>query len=189
MSFVSIVSREDWCSVVSDGRCMMSDKVTDENYKKFIQPSPNLFVAFAGHKEPCEIVCRGMVELGHIEKPMEVAAMHMFGMVHELGARGFKLFIAIGGSENSTIQVYSMSSIYSEPIIHKPKGNDVCYSFLSNTVVSDESLEEKFQKLARRNGTSSHAEIHSTQVALNRWVSLQDDSVNTNTFSCHISNV
>lgn len=187
MSFVSILCHESWVSVVTDGRVCAGDVAVDESYKKFIEPKENLFIAFAGNKEPCEVVCKGMIELGYVDLPLLDAAKKLYSLVHLMREKGFKLFMAIGGLENSKASVYSVSTEYSEPVINKPLDDQISYVFLSNTKVSDERLEKRFSKLVRRTGLSDMNSINQVQKELNKWVALQDNSVNNKYFELFLN--
>ena len=186
MSFVSIVARETWISVVTDGRCMTEDEVVDEHYQKFAQPDSDRFIAYAGDKDKCELVVRGMRELGHIQLGLEDSAKHMAGLIQEVGRRDFKLFMATGSVGPTGAEVYAFSTESNQPIILKPGTMDICYTFLSNNGVSEESLNKEFAKLIQKYGDCSPDKARQAQIELNTWAAGQDCSVNNITFTCEL---
>lgn len=182
MSFVSIVARSSWISVVSDGRVTAGDDVVEEQYQKFILPTSGSFIAYAGNKQPCELIAKRLLDTGFRTDPLEESARRVFGMIAHLKDLGHKAFVALGEVSASGAEFYACGPNQSVPVFFRPKGDDVCYSFLSNTHLSDEALEQQFVLGLQRSGVDTSAQCQQAQIELNEWVADRDVTVNKNTF-------
>lgn len=66
MSFVSVLQTEDFLTIVSDGRVVAANNenmILNEQYQKFILPTDQTFLAFAGDQPSCEAVAQQLVPL------------------------------------------------------------------------------------------------------------------------------
>ena len=185
MSFVSVVAREKFISVMSDGRVvdLNTQKVKQEDYKKFISIDNNAFVAYTGIKELCEMVATNIeksirkgLEFSEILVVIRIAVAQFIQKQHTV-------MFAFGGiNKNNQVEVFSYNSRDESTNHFLPKGDEIAYVFLSNGSTAESMLEEKFKSILRETGIDSPSSFVQAQKLLNRYVASIDPTVNNNTF-------
>jgi hypothetical protein len=182
---VSIVARENFLNVMSDGRVTGSDhKIIDEEYQKYMCDN-NSFIAYAGTLEACEMVVRDINELVFIDKDYSGAInvlLEVFKQV-KLEEKGMKVMMALGGlNKNGEIGFYTVDSIKKESQAYIPKDDDIAYSFLNNTDHDDTDLKSKFREILKETGFDTPSKSIQAQRLMNNFVADRDISVNKKTF-------
>lgn len=184
MSFVSVVARESFITIMSDGRVSnkMTGEIIDENKVKFVKIGDSRFVAFAGISEICDLivpVISQLLESGHEFKDI---LSTMEKVLKENSRPGLFVTIAFGGiNKDGNIEICSVENNNMTSAHFTPKGTDINYFFLRNPTISAQDVNRKFLELIRKNGTNTPKEFNRSQKMLNSWVSKKDNSVNDNT--------
>ncbi|WP_239613888.1 hypothetical protein [Cohnella mopanensis] len=189
MSFVSVLARESFLCVMSDGQVTNLDGVTiiQEDFQKFTSlMDGRAFIAFAGTKDLCEMIIRD-TQLKDRNfsawKDLFLLVFKALNLTELHKTHNYKVMLAFGGiNESDEIEVYSISSIDKNILHQKPKGDNTDYSFLNNTSHSNEFWEKKLIELFRETGYNTPSELVSAQKLLNNFVADNENSVNKKTF-------
>lgn len=184
MTFVSIIARENFLNVASDGRVLDKNRnIVDERYKKFLLPTPQCFVAYAGQKEPCELFLQASV-LRYLDiTDYKVLSAKIQSILLNPPFSSFKILIAFGGLNlKSEIEFCTFSTL--EPNIQhfKPMGLDISYAFLNNSSLTDNQAEGILIDLLKKTGFETSNQIRKAQIALNDIVADRDFGVNKDVF-------
>ncbi|MEK4006480.1 hypothetical protein [Paenibacillus sp. FSL H3-0333] len=185
MSFVSIVARENFINVMSDGRVTGSnDEVVDEEYQKYVSNDKS-FIAFAGTLETCEMVVRDIKEIVFDNKDYVGAIYVLLGVFKQikLEEKGMKVMMALGGvNKIGEIEFYTVDSIKKEAQTYIPKDDDIAYAFLNNTEHEDVTLKSEFIGILKETGFDTPSKSIQAQRLMNNNVADRDKSVNKKTF-------
>lgn len=192
MSFVSVLARENFLTVVSDGRVQGPDLLPmQEDYRKFIQVDSGFFVAFAGHKEPCErfIDKSGLSRTS--SRDLGLVSQRTKNLLLTHPYKNSKILLAFGGLNTlGEIEFATFSTLEPEIRFFQPRGDDLSYAFLNNSSLKTTNLAgrlEKYLLLAGiGKGIESPDQLINAQVMLNNFVANLDSSVNTTTFTLSI---
>lgn len=184
MSLVSIVAKNNFLCIASDGRVLgQEQEIIDERYKKFRLPNPNCFVAYAGNKEPCEWFLKASA-LYHLDvMDYSKLATRVQSMLLNPPFSTYKILLAFGGvNPENEIEFYSLSTL--EPNIQhlNPKGSDVAYAFLNNSLIKKFELETIFKESLQIHGFNLPDQISRAQIEFNNIIADRDFSVNKNVF-------
>lgn len=188
MSFVSIIATENFLNIVSDGRVTGENKVVlQEDYRKFISPTRDFFVAYAGNKEPCEAFVYESGLLSPNLTDMNTFTSTIAEKLQSEKYRGFKILLAFGGKVGDCISFATFSTLEPKIQFFTPKNDDICYTFLNNSSAVTVELETKLIEALRCTGYDTPEKTIEAQTILNNFVAGMDDSVNCNTFPLTIS--
>ncbi len=189
MSFVSIIAREDFISIMSDGRvCGPNGIPIQEDYQKFVRVDERFFVAFAGHKEPCELFLRNSGLLSPRTYDVELFSAEIQSKLIAGPSRKHKILLALGGFNHHEEIVFStFSTIQPKMQLFRPKGDDISYAFLNNSSVRSAQLEELLIEALKVSGFQTPDQIREGQTQLNSAVSAMDESVNSTVFNAVIN--
>ncbi|MGG1518730.1 hypothetical protein ABE504_25145 [Paenibacillus oryzisoli] len=184
MSLVSVVARENFVTVMSDGRVQDKVGTIQEDYQKFVQLSPNLFLAFTGHAEPAEALLKAF-EIQGFKNMLPEMAFEQFnflitGLIKAFISKSpYKLLMAYGGvNEKNEVVVYYINSLDLSCDHYSPKGNDINVICLGNGHATSPLLGTYLN----RTGSDTPQQILSAQRMLNDHVAELDESVNKHTF-------
>lgn len=192
MSFVSVIARENFINVMSDGRVMNSEGAAiQEDYQKFNKVNDNTFIAYAGVKEPTELFIESFNRFDLFEKlkeyPIEMVAELIKTAIESSDLKNFNVLLAMGGiTSTGEVGFFYYNSINSELLIKKPKGQDIEFCFLHNGLVDAINTNDVLVNALRRNGLDRSDQVMMAQKELNDCVAAIDVSVNTNTFELSI---
>jgi hypothetical protein len=186
MSFISVIARENFITVMSDGRVMNYEDVPiEENFQKFINIENRSFIAFGGTRELCEMITKDIVPILKNELNYSIW-LQSFRRVLEslkLNQNNLKCMFAFGGiNHERNIEFYTINSITLDSKKFNPYGDQISYAFVNNTKNADKLYEDKSIELFRETGFSTPSEVIQAQRLLNNFVSTQDVSVNNVTF-------
>ncbi|WNF35251.1 hypothetical protein RJD24_12325 [Bacillaceae bacterium IKA-2] len=192
MSFISIVARDKFITVVSDG--LVVDLNTgiekEQDFKKFSKIAQNQFVAYAGNKGVGEAIAETLPYTTKLYRLDEVSAMIHRRVLREIPVDQASILVAIGGvSDLGFIEFHTFSN---NPEIqlttYQPKGDDImyCYLFGRNVVYDDKQLDAVFHNSLRKIGINTPNKIIKAQKELNHYVSDRDKTVNNRTFDLDI---
>ncbi|AHV96610.1 hypothetical protein [Paenibacillus sabinae] len=186
MSFVSILGRENFLSVMSDGKLLgENNEVLQEDYQNFINIGNSAFIAFAGSQGPCEELSVQM--LPYFDEKTDFAAIHQalvdFFKVDDPSQRDVKIMIAFGGINlEGRIEFYTIDSGTSTSERYLPEGEDIKFCFLrSGELLTDLNVKGKMIELLRTTGAGTPTECISAQKLLNDYAADHDASVNKKT--------
>lgn len=183
MSFVSVVAREKFITIMSDGRVSnkMTKEILDENKVKFVKIGDNGFVAFAGISEICDLIVPIIGQLLESGHEFNDILTTMSKVLRENSRPGLFVTIAFGGiNKNGNIEICSVENSSHSTTNFKPKGKEINYLFLRNPTIPHQELNQKFLDLIETNGKNTPTEFIKSQTILNSWVADRDSSVNKN---------
>lgn len=182
MSFVSIIAREDFISVMSDGRVMDPHGIPiQEDYQKFIQINDQSFIAFAGTKEICEIIAQEMKDVINRNDDLQDHFQQLLARFQQLNLNhhGMKVFLGVGGiNSDQEIEFHTINSKNGQVLNFSPKGGDVSYAFLNNSSYDEADLQKKLIEILRVTGFNTIDKIKNAQKTLNDFIAETDDTVN-----------
>ena len=185
MSFVSIIARENFISVMSDGRVMYGNEIIQEDYQKFIKINDQSFVAFAGSKEICEIFIEEVRTIVNQNSNIINYLHSLVGRFNQLSLNnhGLKVMLGIGGiNSNQEIEFHTINSIDNQILNFSPKGEMISYAFLNNTKYDDSVLVNKLIETLGQTGFGVVKEVKKAQKILNDFVAATDQTVNDTTY-------
>lgn len=191
MSFVSVLQTEDFLTIVSDGRVVAANNenmILNEQYQKFILPTNQTFLAFAGDQPSCEAVAQRLVPLLQQNLNVEAIGDEIAGILADKKYEGYKVLVAYGGRTNEgKISFATYNSSKPGLKVYEAVGDQINYAFLWNSNGSDLRVEKVLEEcLSKATGLSS-SEFIKAQEALNNIVAKHDKSVNCVTFSAAIA--
>ncbi|WP_338712788.1 hypothetical protein V9W62_09435 [Bacillus velezensis] len=186
MSLVSIIARENFITVMTDGRVTSEGEVIQENFKKFIKLNKDMFFAFAGHKEPCEFVAQWAKEYFEqygLEKL--ASAINDFVLNNKLDK--YKILAGFGGVDSQRIKFFTYSSLEKKVEHYTPEGyNDIKYTFLYPSKDKDLNLREILTHGLSKYGFNTPNKCLKAQKELNDKVASKEFGVNRITFNLTI---
>ncbi|MNC29745.1 hypothetical protein D3C76_422150 [compost metagenome] len=183
MSLVTVVATEYFLSVVTDGREMRNGEVVGEQHPKCKQYS-NVLVAYAGTKQPAEIIISLLEKEGVLERGdlAEIATyvQHLFN-APEL--EKFKLLFAFGGLDaEGEITFHTIDSTHKILKKFTPKHGQISFAVLGN-----QDAANLFQlRLAQIEAGPSITEAQRIQSEINEQVSKNAIGVNNTLFKFSI---
>lgn len=188
MSFVSVIAKENFITVMSDG--LVYNSITGEEleqgYKKFRKISENQFIAFGGSKDLAEEVIK---QIGYQQKERNLSSLAIpirEQLIKNIPPNEASCQLVLGGIEGRETIIYSFNNdIEQDLLIKKPRGGDVEYSFLSYSK-NELDLDKEIKKIYPKYGLSTPTRTLKVQKALNDVVANVDPSVNRITFNLTI---
>lgn len=185
MSFVSVIARESFLTVMSDGRVIdRNDCIIDEAYQKFSCDEKS-FIAYAGSREVCEMITRDIRDLVFNDRDYVGATLVLVQVFEQLKleSHGLKVMMALGGvNKQEEIELNTVDSIKKETLSFKPKGGDIDYAFLNNIKNNKVDFQTKLVEILKQTGIDTPSNIIQAQRLLNNYISDMDISVNKKTF-------
>lgn len=185
MSFVSVIARESFLTVMSDGRVIdRNDCIIDEAYQKFSCDEKS-FIAYAGSREVCEMITRDIRDLVFNDRDYVGATLVLVQVFEQLKleSHGLKVMMALGGvNKQEEIELNTVDSIKKETLSFKPKGSDIDYAFLNNIKNNKVDFQTKLVELLKQTGIDTPSNTIQAQRLLNNYISDLDISVNKKTF-------
>lgn len=184
MSFVSIIARADFITVMSDGCVTDNSGVVQEDYQKFVQITPELFLAFTGHAPAGELLLKAFEQTEFDKLAPRLNFDQVFFIIKNLIENIFhnsklKILLAFGGrNRNGEIEAYYINSIDMQTGHYVPKGNQINTILLGNST----ELNGLLKQFLATTGDSTPKQILAAQKLLNDHVAVGDPSVNTTTF-------
>ncbi|MCY8310016.1 hypothetical protein [Bacillus vallismortis] len=190
MSLVSIIARENFITVMTDGRVTSEGEAIQEDYKKFIQLNKDMFFAFAGSKEPCEFVARWAKDYFK-QYGLNKLASAINGFVLNNNLNKYKILAGFGGVDSKRVKLFTYSSLENKLNEFIPEGyHDIKYAFLynSSTENNDLNLTEILTNGLRKHGFNTSNKCLKAQKELNEMVASKEFGVNNITFDLTIKN-
>ena len=189
MSFVSVYAMENFVNVVSDGQVTdPTGKITNKNYKKFVKIGQQQFLAFAGNQGLAEQAVK-IVPFKNEGYPLSVLAQDLHKQVLTIPVDDASILLAVGGlNVKNEIEVISFSNRSDQKNYFNPKGDEIAYTFLTNTKnnISDEISETKLKQFLSETGYNTSSKAFRAQKKLNDFISDNDSTVNKVTFELNI---
>ncbi|BCG58441.1 hypothetical protein [Paenibacillus sp. URB8-2] len=186
MSFVSVLGREKFLCVMSDGKLLgENNEILQEDYQKFINIGNSAFIAFAGSQGACEELSVQM--LPYFDEKTDFSAINNalidFFNAEDPNQRDVKVMIAFGGINlEGHIEFYTIDSKTNKSEKYFPEGEDIKFCFLrSGDFLNDLNVKGKMIELLRTTGVNTPTECISAQKLLNDYVADHDTSVNKKT--------
>ncbi|AXC53664.1 hypothetical protein ABEX91_11155 [Bacillus subtilis] len=190
MSLVSIIARENFITVMSDGRVTSDGEIVQEDYKKFIHLNKDMFFAFAGQKEPCEFIAQWAKEYCK-NYGLEKMALSINDFVINNKLDKFKVLAGFGGVDSKRIKFFTYNSLEKTTEKYIPEGDkleNTHYAFLhnSNDEDNDFKLEEILAYNINKYGFNTPNKCLKAQKDLNDIVASKSFGVNKVTFDLTI---
>ncbi|MEK3821355.1 hypothetical protein MKY20_19980 [Cytobacillus sp. FSL W8-0315] len=186
MSFVSIISRKNFITVMSDGQVTNHEgQPIQSDFQKFKQISPHQFIAFAGAKEICEQFIN-QVEYTAGSYNLNDIANQINQIANEERFNQFRLFFAIGGIEldgDITLYVVEHGGTRDFRVQRPINEDDINYAFLNSEMIDRVNMNEKLIECLRITGFETPEECLYSQKLLNDFVESIDSTVNNQTFT------
>lgn len=186
MSFISIVARKNFVTVMSDGQVTgYNNTPLQEEQKKFKVISEKQFIAFAGFKEPCEFVVN-QIDYTDNFYDLESIAEQIFYMINQKELENIRLFFAIGGLDSikNEIVFYTVDNAGMFDIYKALNDRDFKYIFFNP--INEVNLEHKFNQFLTVTGNDNADSCLKSQKMLNDYVAEIDAYVNKQTFELKI---
>lgn len=183
MSFVSIVARETFISIMCDGRMTSVDgKALEENVKKFRRLNDKCYIAFAGTYDLCIECAKDVERLFDENNSLEdvidkikdkINQTHYDEVTH-------KVMFSLGGlsSEGEVIITKMSNNPEIDFEIFKPRGNDITYIFLHNTDEELVNLDKEFERICKNIKVTTQSKLKKAQKILNDKIADIDNKVN-----------
>ncbi|MNR93451.1 hypothetical protein D3C72_245080 [compost metagenome] len=183
MSFVSVVSRETFITVMSDTReISLTGEILSEETKKSKKIGERHFVAYAGIRIICETVADGIEHLLLAGADFKLIYDKLSPLIQGKVPDPHTAMFSFGGINNEgEMEVITFSSTNNDVNIQKPKGKAISYAFLSGHYKNGIDYNEKFQEFIKVFGDETPTDFLHSQKALNKLVSENDNSVNNKT--------
>lgn len=183
MSFVSIVARENFLCVMSDGRVQgVNGEILQEDYQKFIKIENRAFVAFAGSKTACEELAIQVVPHLYTNASFTSLALEIKGAFERSDYEdyGTKVAVSFGGVNRvGEIEYHAVNSLTKKTMKYAPRGDDITYCFLQNgEALHQLKLEQELINIMRETGFKTPSQVIQAQKLLNNKVADIDSSVN-----------
>ncbi|WP_332632038.1 hypothetical protein [Halalkalibacter flavus] len=188
MSLVSVLARENFITVVSDGLVvnLETGEEIHQSYKKFRKISEKQFVAFGGNQGLGE---RVVEVLGYQESErdlLECAKKIRGDLINEIPIEKASCQVVLGGVEKGSIVFYAFNNNHNQDLLIKRPTNHILeYTFLSSRN-SSINLDEIIQRIGNRIGYNTPTKTIKIQKQLNDEVAKTDPSVNKITFNLTI---
>lgn len=187
LSFVSIVARENFISIMSDGRVTGASGIPiQEDYQKFTVFDKSAFIAYAGTKDICETIVRdyeGFFRWNIYDFSMWVKELQELFRTADFESQGLKVNLGFGGvNQDEKIEFHALSSSDLRLQSFFPVKDDISFAFLNNTTLGDQIFNEKFVEFLKVTGFETPTNVIQSQKLLNNYVSQNDNTVNTKTF-------
>jgi hypothetical protein len=189
MSFVSVISRETFLCVMSDGLVTGPDRKTivQEDYQKFIPLlDSRAYVAYTGTKDLCERILGNLQFVNRNFKGWREVFHEIFvdwSLSEFLNESGFVFQLSFGGlNEENEIECFSINAKNNEELHYVPKGDDFAMMFLTNTSFEDNFWQPKMSEFLVGMDINVPSNIVSAQKQLNNYIADRDATVNKKTF-------
>ncbi len=189
MSFISIIARENFLTVMSEGRVSREGKPTgEEDFKKFFRVSPHFIVGFGGADRA--LILNFLGETGLLEPnngDFQAVADHVQAKLREKPYRHGKVFVGFGGvNSNGQIEFYALGTGNTETRHFLPKGDDISFCFFSLDGY-EMDLQSELIKFLGITNYRTPAQTLRAQKLLNDAFAKINPSMNTNTFQAVIN--
>ncbi|WP_242280971.1 hypothetical protein [Bacillus cereus group sp. BfR-BA-01347] len=179
MSFVSVVGRSDFLSVMTDGRVTDGEKILQEDYPKYRMIGENIIVAFTGDRAACEWIFYVLNQEVVMKQDFMITARDIKELLnHHPKLKGCDVRWIIGGiNPQNEIECITISTEEKEPIRHEVPSEKVLAVYAYAFDADQKELGEKFAEFIKQEG-----ELASAQQLLNDYVADKDFTVNKNTY-------
>jgi len=190
MSFVSVIARKDFITVMTDGRVSFAKQlILKEDYKKFKKISKKQFIAFTGNQEYCERIV-SLFDYKNAQYNLKEISYQIHEIINQAPYVNFHVNLAIGGlNEDNEFVVYHVQNTLKQSIKElKTKKNKISYGFLNSEYVEKNiNTEQKLVEYLRNTGFNTPNKCLKAQKLLNDYIASKDSSVNRNTFTLKIT--
>lgn len=187
MSNVTIVSEEDFITVVSDGLVTNLHEINrnpQKNYQKFKRFGENNFIAYVGHLEMMELISDSLVKNYKGQRFDSVMNQVKSLILTSDLKEGVDANIAIGGfNENREAEIYVYSTKDDSLVKKSGYGRDTQIIHFYGPETDNKKSSEKMKELVSENNPKSPTEWVKVQKKLNSFVAQMDSTVNDVTFS------
>jgi hypothetical protein len=188
LSFVSIVARNNFIIVMSDGleSCEAPDGTMirkREDIKKYIKIGSKQFLAFTGVKNIFDLISSEIVYKENGYHLLELAESYQ-EKINSIPSSTAKIMISIGGvNENQEIQLITLSNRpnkidWSNKI---PASEEISSSLMESSYINKENhekIQSKLYELLKKYGYNTPNKVEKAQRDLNMFVERIDPSVN-----------
>ncbi|MGC6588067.1 hypothetical protein ACPV3A_24355 [Paenibacillus sp. Dod16] len=191
MSLISVIAKENYCCVMSDGRVVdqVTKEVIQEDFQKFINHNNRSFIAYAGGKDIIDMLVNN-IEIKTNEFDLWLATFQQtfqeleLRELYNIDPLRYKVLLLFGGrNEKNEIELYSISSITGDVQHYLPKDDQVAVTFLcSGNVANHSDIMEFMGANLRSLGHRTPSDALSIMKLTNTYVSNIDWSVGKKTY-------
>ncbi|WP_043976971.1 hypothetical protein [Priestia megaterium] len=185
MSLVTVVARESFISLVTDGRVTDSENnsVVDENYCKYRKISDSILIAGVGSYVQCKQIMAIAINLFQAHLDIDVLAKQIkTQLVNDVPREinpGIKVSLVLTGLDsNNDVTVYIINNKSNElkkPV--KPKGKATCI-----VITTDEDNDEYYNEINNlfyKHRADAPESFLAAQKEFNDYVARENQTVNT----------
>jgi hypothetical protein len=194
MSLVSVVAREQFISLMTDGRVRGAEGIViDESYPKYQMLGNKGFVAITGSKEHGEELIRiakDFYDEGYDFHAIADGLQQI--MIRDIPRAKFPHvrvqmivggIMKRGGGEIAFFSLTNKNETVDQMVKSYPRADDVSYSYADGvSPTTGINLEELLLGCLQKSGVDTIEQIQKAQEEFNKKVSVVDDSVNNNLF-------
>ncbi|MDO3408838.1 hypothetical protein QWJ34_03575 [Saccharibacillus sp. CPCC 101409] len=182
MSFVSVIAKEKFITVMSDSAAGGSED-TPQPEEHVVKVGEKQFVATAGgDRESREVITKHIVSLLGEGTPYDRILVILQMTLASFFENGKSVLTAFGGiNESGNIQVCTYDPISRAERDMTPRGDEIAYFFLSEGAGKYGNLYELLQGYWKETGTDTPSSIIQSQKLLNRYVASKDEDVSKET--------
>lgn len=191
MTFISVVARDKFISIVSDGKVSEIEEDIGD-YKKFTNVGKNQFLGVAGSRSVADFLFEKLTNNERvINLENEVYALDKF-VKKEFNYQNHRSFFVLGGLDiDDKMKFFTFSNNPIDKVIpYIPNNsNDILCAFLGGSAsgLNNEEYYKLLIDLFKKNGIKTVSNVVQSQKELNDIVAKLDDSVNTEHFPLEIT--
>ncbi|NGZ75830.1 hypothetical protein [Saccharibacillus alkalitolerans] len=182
MSFVSVIAKENFITVMSDSSAAGSEN-TPQPEEHVVRVGEQEFVATAGgDREAREVIAKHISGLLEEGTPYDRILVILQMTLSAFSEQGKSVMTAFGGvNRGGEIEVCTYDPNSRAERHLKPRGTEVAYFFLAEGAGKYGNLHELLQGYWKETGTETPSAMIQSQKLLNRYVASKDDTVSSST--------
>lgn len=185
MSFVSIIARENFITVMSDGQVTGENgKTLQKDYKKFKKISRQQIIAFAGAKSICEQIVEQVPYTKGVYNLSDIA-QQIWSVIKEERFNAFNLFFGIAGVDvDDKVSLFLVNNKTGLSSTRPNANSDVSYITLNPSEIVN--VSERISIILSETGFNTPTKCLKAQKKLNDFIADNDPQVNKYTFDLTI---
>lgn len=182
MSFISVIAKENFITVMSDSGSNGSEH-TPQPEEHMVKVGESEFVATAGgDREARETITKHVSGLLKEGTPYESILVVLQMTLDVFSEKGKSVMTAFGGvNHEGDIEVCTYDPNSRAERHLKPRGSEIAYFFLAEGAGKYGNLYELLQSYWKESGTETPSAMIQSQKLLNRYVASKDEDVSLST--------
>lgn len=182
MSFISVIAKENFITVMSDSVASGSEHTTQPE-EHVVKVGEKEFVALAGgDRQARETIAKHIAGLLEEGTPYERILVILQMTLNAFSEKSKSVMTAFGGVNRSgmiEVCTYDPNSHAERRLA--PRGSEIAYFFLAEGAGKYGNLYELLQNYWKETGTETPSAMIQSQKLLNRYVASKDEEVGTST--------